>query len=162
MRSTGEVMGIAADFPTAFAKAEIGAGTVLPSSGTVFISVRDEDKGPAAEVAARLVELGFAILATHGTAAFLRARGIAVTGVNKVNEGRPHCVDAIINGDVAMVINTTSEGQAIRDSFSIRRTALTREVPYVTTVRAARAAAEAIASLRAHRLDVCSLQEYHQ
>ncbi|MSP62680.1 MAG: carbamoyl-phosphate synthase large subunit [Myxococcales bacterium] len=162
MRSTGEVMGIAADFPTAFAKAQIGAGTVLPSSGTVFLSVRDEDKAAAAEVAERLVALGFAILATHGTAAFLRARGIAARAVNKVRDGSPHCVDAILDGEVALVINTTSDGQAIRDSFSIRRTAVNREVPYVTTVRAARAAAEAIAALATGRLDVCSLQEYHQ
>jgi carbamoyl-phosphate synthase large subunit len=162
MRSTGEVMGIAADFPTAFAKAEIGAGTRLPQGGTVFLSVRDQDKQPACEVARRLAELGFEILATDGTAAHLRAAGVAARRVNKVKQGRPHCVDALINGEIAMVINTTTDAQAIRDSFSIRRTALQRDVPYFTTVQAARAAAAAIASLRGSALDVRPLQEYHR
>jgi carbamoyl-phosphate synthase large subunit len=112
-------------------------------------------------VAQALRELGFAILATHGTARFFAARGIEADGVNKVGEGRPHCVDAILNGDVAMVINTTSGTQAIEDSFSLRRTALTRDVPYFTTIAAARAAAQAIAALKRGQLDVRSLQEYH-
>ncbi len=162
MRSTGEVMGIARDFPTAFAKAEIGAGTVLPREGTAFISVRDQDKTATVEVARRLVDLGFAILATHRTAAYLREQGVPARGINKVKEGRPHCVDAIINGEVAMVINTTTDAQAIRDSFSIRRSALNRGVPYFTTVQAAAAAAAAIAAIRASVLDVQTLQEYHR
>jgi carbamoyl-phosphate synthase large subunit len=164
MRSTGEVMGIDKDFAMAFAKAQIGAGTKLPTdpkSGAVFISVRDEDKVPVLEVAKKLHELGFRIVATHGTAAFFRERGVPADGVNKVLEGRPHCVDAIVNGEFSMVVNTTSVGQAIRDSFSIRRTALTKDVPYFTTVAAARAAALAIASLKRGALDVRSLQEYH-
>jgi carbamoyl-phosphate synthase large subunit len=164
MRSTGEVMGLDRDFALAFAKAQIGAGTKLPidpSAGMVFISVRDEDKRAAVEVARRLRELGFGIMATHGTARFFEAEGVAVTPVNKVGEGRPHCVDAIVSGEVAMVVNTTVSGQAIRDSFSIRRTALTKDVPYFTTVAAARAAAQAIAALRRGALDVRSLQEYH-
>ena len=164
MRSTGEVMGIDRDFPMAFAKAQIGAGTRLPTDpakGAAFISVRDEDKEAVLDVARKLRELGFRIVATHGTAAFFRERGVAADGVNKVLEGRPHCVDAIVNGEFSIVINTTSTGQAIRDSFSIRRTALTKDVPYFTTIAAARAAALAIASLKRGALDVRSLQEYH-
>jgi carbamoyl-phosphate synthase large subunit len=164
MRSTGEVMGIDSDFALAFAKAQIGAGTKLPidpSVGKVFISVRDEDKPAVLEVAHKLRELGFAIVATHGTASYFRERGVEATGVNKVGEGRPHCVDAIVNGEIAMVVNTTTGAQAIRDSFSIRRTALTRDVPYFTTVAAARAAAQAIGALQRGQLDVRSLQEYH-
>ncbi|HXU74876.1 MAG TPA: carbamoyl-phosphate synthase large subunit, partial [Polyangia bacterium] len=164
MRSTGEVMGIDRDFPLAFAKAQIGAGTRLPTDpkkGAAFISVRDEDKEPALDVAKKLHEMGFRIVATHGTAQFFRERGVPADGVNKVQEGRPHCVDAIVNGEFALVVNTTSTGQAIRDSFSIRRTALTKDVPYFTTIAAARAAALAIASLKRGALDVRSLQEYH-
>jgi carbamoyl-phosphate synthase large subunit len=164
MRSTGEVMGIDRDFALAFAKAQIGAGTRLPTDparGAAFISVRDEDKEPVLEVAKKLRDLGFRIVATHGTARFFRDRGVAADGVNKVLEGRPHCVDALVNGEFSLVINTTSAGQAIRDSFSIRRTALTKDVPYFTTVAAARAAALAIASLKRGQLDVRSLQEYH-
>ncbi|HWE26825.1 MAG TPA: carbamoyl-phosphate synthase large subunit [Polyangia bacterium] len=161
MRSTGEVMGIDRDFPMAFAKAELGAGTRLPQSGKAFISVRDEDKSAVLEVAKRLRELGFRIVATHGTAKFFRDHGVVADGVNKVLEGRPHCVDAIVNGEFSIVINTTSAGQAIRDSFSIRRTALTKDVPYFTTIAAARAAALAIASLKRGALDVRCLQEYH-
>jgi carbamoyl-phosphate synthase large subunit len=162
MRSTGEVMGIDRDFPMAFAKAEIGAGTKLPKRGQVFLSVRDEDKPGALEVARRLVELGFGVIATHGTAKYFSERGVPATGINKVKEGRPHCVDAIVNGEIAMVVNTTSTGaQTIKDSFSIRRSALVKDVPYFTTLAAARAAAAAIAALAKGALDVRSLQEYH-
>jgi carbamoyl-phosphate synthase large subunit len=162
MRSTGEVMGIDRDFPMAFAKAEIGAGTKLPSAGRAFISVRDEDKPGALEVARRLVELGFSIVATHGTSAYFRENGVAAQGINKVKEGRPHCVDSIVSGEIALVVNTTSAGaQTIRDSFSIRRSALVKDVPYFTTLAAARAAAAAIAALGKGKLDVRSLQEYH-
>src|SRR5262249_53554284 len=108
MRSTGEVMGIDRDFPMAFAKAEIGAGTKLPHSGKAFISVRDADKPGVLEVARKLVELGFGIVATHGTAQFLREHGLAAEGVNKVKEGHPHCVDLIVNGEIALVVNTTT------------------------------------------------------
>jgi carbamoyl-phosphate synthase large subunit len=163
MRSTGEVMGIARDFPSAFAKAEIAAGTHLPERGTVFLSVRDADKEGIVEVAERLVGLGFDLLATHGTARWLGERGIAVAAVNKVKQGSPHCVDAIASGQVAAVVNTTSaDAGSIADSFLIRRTALVRDVPYFTTLQAARAAAAAIAALAGRRgLDVQSLQEYH-
>jgi carbamoyl-phosphate synthase large subunit len=113
------------------------------------------------EVAKKLRELGFRVVATHGTARFFRDHGVEADGVNKVLEGRPHCVDAIVNGEFSIVINTTSSAQAIRDSFSIRRTALTKDVPYFTTIAAARAAAQAIASLKRGALDVRSLQEYH-
>jgi carbamoyl-phosphate synthase large subunit len=162
MRSTGEVMGIDRDFPMAFAKAEIGAGTKLPRKGKVFISVRDEDKSQALEVARRLVELGFGVVATHGTARYFAAQGVAAEGVNKVKEGSPHCVDSIVRGEIAMVVNTTSVGvQTIRDSFSIRRSALVKDVPYFTTMAAARAAVSAILALNRGALDVRSLQEYH-
>jgi carbamoyl-phosphate synthase large subunit len=164
MRSTGEVMGIDRDFALAFAKAQLGAGTRLPQDpalGKVFISVRDADKPVAVEVARRLVELGFGIVATHGTARYFNGQGVPAEGINKVKQGRPHCVDAIVNGEIVMVVNTTVGGQAIRDSFSIRRTALIKDVPYFTTVAAARAAALAIAALRRGGLDVRSLQEYH-
>jgi carbamoyl-phosphate synthase large subunit len=164
MKSTGEVMGIDRDFALAFAKAQLGAGTKLPTSGNVFISVRDQDKPAALEVARKLVSLGFGIVATHGTARYFRAEGVAAHGVNKVQEGRPHCVDALLNGEIALVVNTTVGAQAIRDSFSIRRTALIKDVPYFTTMAAARAAALAIASLGPGGrggLDVRALQEYH-
>jgi carbamoyl-phosphate synthase large subunit len=161
MRSTGEVMGIDRDFPLAFAKAQLGAGTKLPSSGKAFISVKDTDKKTALEVAKKLREEGFTIVATHGTARFFSENGVPTEGVNKVREGRPHCVDAITTGDYSLVVNTTVGSQAIKDSFSIRRAALVKDVPYFTTMAAARAAAAAIAALRRGALDVRSLQEYH-
>jgi carbamoyl-phosphate synthase large subunit len=161
MRSTGEVMGLDKDFPMAFAKAQLGAGTKLPITGRVFISVRDEDKPGIIDVAKKLKELGFIIMATHGTADLFGKHGVETERVFKVNQGRPHCVDRILDGDVAMVINTTTGAQAIKDSFSIRRTALVKDVPYFTTLAAARAAALAIAALRRGELDVRSLQEYH-
>jgi carbamoyl-phosphate synthase large subunit len=161
MRSTGEVMGIDREFSIAFAKAELGAGTRLPDRGTAFLSVRDEDKVGLVEVGKRLQELGFELVATHGTAKFLSGKGIKVQGINKVREGHPHCVDAIAEGRFALVVNTsTADPQSIKDSFSIRRTALQRDVPYFTTMAAARAASSAIAALRAGALDVRSLQEY--
>jgi len=161
MRSTGEVMGIDVDFAHAFAKAQLGAGTRLPTVGRVFISVRESDRAAAVEVARALVDQGFTILATHGTAEHLRAHHVAAEGVNKVRQGHPHCVDALLEGTVAMVFNTVSGAQAIADSFSIRRTALVKDVPYFTTVAAARAAAKAIAALRSGSLEARSLQEYH-
>jgi carbamoyl-phosphate synthase large subunit len=161
MRSTGEVMGIDRDFPLAFAKAELGAGTRLPQSGKAFISVRDDDKPAALEVARRLAALGFGIVATHGTARYFNESGVPSESVNKVKEGSPHCVDAIVSGAIALVVNTTVGAQAIKDSFSIRRSALVKDVPYFTTLAAARAAAAAIAALRKGALDVRSLQEYH-
>jgi carbamoyl-phosphate synthase large subunit len=160
MKSTGEVMGLDHSFERAFAKAQLGAGVHLPTQGTVFLSVREGDKGALVPLARRLTEMGFAILATSGTAARIREAGLAVSVVNKVLEGRPHCVDAIRNGAVQMVINTTHGAQSTADSFDIRRSALTHGVPHYTTVAGARAAVHAIAALRAGTLEVAPLQSY--
>ncbi|HTR17152.1 MAG TPA: carbamoyl-phosphate synthase large subunit [Acetobacteraceae bacterium] len=160
MKSTGEVMGLDSSFERAFAKSQLGAGVRLPDSGTVFLSVRDADKTTMVPVARRLIEMGFSILATRGTAARIREAGLPVSVVNKVLEGRPHCVDAIRSGEVQMVINTTSGAQATTDSFDIRRNALTQGVPHYTTIAGARAAVHAIAALRAGTLEVAPLQSY--
>ena len=160
MRSTGEVMGIDRDFAHAFAKSQIASGTILPHEGTVFISVRDNDKRAMIALARRLLELGFRVLATRGTARALDRAGIAVEVVNKVLEGRPHIVDQMTNGDVHLVINTTEGAQAIEDSFALRRTALMEHIPYYTTVAGASAAVRAIASLREGTLEVTPLQSY--
>jgi carbamoyl-phosphate synthase large subunit len=162
MRSTGEVMGIDSSFAAAFGKSQLGAGTRLPTRGSVFISVQDSDKAGAAAVAKGLVDMGFEILATVGTYQFLRDHGIAVERVNKVREGRPHCVDRILDGGIHLVINTTAGPAAIQDSFPIRRNALLRGIPYYTTLSAASAAVGAIAELRAGKMKVRSLQEYQR
>ncbi|MBI3245667.1 MAG: carbamoyl-phosphate synthase large subunit [Deltaproteobacteria bacterium] len=161
MKSTGEVMGIATSFPLAFAKSQIAAGTLLPVRGTALLSIRDADKPSVLAVARRLLENDFALMATQGTAAFLRADGIAVAEVKKVAQGSPHVVDAIRNGAVALVINTIDGAQSLEDSFSIRRTALECRVPYCTTIAGAGAVAEGIAQLRSGLLSVRPLQEYH-
>ncbi len=160
MKSTGEVMGLDSSFDRAFAKSQLGAGVRLPEAGTVFLSVRDSDKPAALAVARRLLDMGFSILATRGTAARLREAGLAVGQVNKVLEGRPHCVDAIRSGEVQLVINTASGAQSVADSFDIRRSALTHGVPHYTTIAGARAAAQAIAALRRGSLEVAPLQSY--
>jgi carbamoyl-phosphate synthase large subunit len=160
MKSTGEVMGIDRDFERAFAKSQVAAGANLPQSGTVFISVKDADKEPMAESAKRLVELGFRVMATSGTADFLERRGLGVERINKVQEGRPHIVDAMKNGDVDLVFNTTEGTQAVADSYELRRTALTHAISYYTTVAGARAAVQAIGRLRVGGLDVAPLQSY--
>ena len=160
MKSTGEVMGLDATFDRAFAKSQLGAGVRLPDGGTVFLSVRDADKTAALAVARRLIDLGFAISATRGTAARLREAGLAVSRVNKVSEGRPHCVDAIRSGEIQLVINTAAGAQSVSDSFDIRRNALTHGVPHYTTIAGARAAAHAIAALRGGKLEVAPLQAY--
>ena len=160
MRSTGEVMGLDTSFERAFAKAQLGAGVRLPDQGTVFLSVRDSDKHAAPSLARRLVEMGFQLLATRGTGARIEEAGLPVRTVNKVLEGRPHCVDAIRSGEVHLVINTTSGAQSVADSFEIRRSALTHGVPHYTTIAGARAAVHAIAALRAGTLDVAPLQSY--
>jgi carbamoyl-phosphate synthase large subunit len=160
MKSTGEVMGLDASFERAFAKSQLGAGVRLPDKGGVFLSVRDSDKAAAVNVARRLVDLGFSIRATRGTAARLREAGLSVTVVNKVLEGRPHCVDAIRSGEVQLVINTAAGAQSVTDSFDIRRSALTHGVPHYTTIAGARAAAHAIAAMRAGALEVAPLQSY--
>ena len=160
MKSTGEVMGIDNDFGRAFAKSQLGAGTDLPLSGTVFISVKDEDKPAFIEICQSLVEDGFKILATGGTTAALQAAGVPATYINKVMQGRPHAVDAMLSGDIQLVFNTAKGAGAIKDSFSLRHTALTNKVPYYTTVSGSRAAAEAIRALRAGQLGVRTLQDY--
>ncbi len=160
MRSTGEVMGIDHDFDTAFAKSQLASGTSLPQKGTVFISVRDRDKASIAPAARKLAEMDFTILATVGTADYFETLGIPVTRINKVLEGRPHIVDAMKNGNVHLVFNTTEGAQAIRDSYELRRSALMLKIPYYTTVAGARAAAQGIAALRSGGLDVTPLQSY--
>ena len=160
MKSTGEVMGMDTDFRLAFAKSQLGAGVTLPEGGTVFISVKDRDKESVMPLARRLAALGFKLIATGGTQCHLADQGLDVARVNKVLEGRPHCEDAIINGEVQMVINTTEGAQAIADSFSIRRSALTRNVAHYTTLTAAVAAVAAIEGLREGPVDVKPLQAY--
>ncbi len=160
MKSTGEVMGLDASFERAFAKSQLGAGVKLPDKGGVFLSVRDSDKAAAVNVARRLVDLGFAIRATRGTAARVREAGLPGTVVNKVLEGRPHCGDAIRSGEIQLVINTAAGAQSVTDSFDIRRSALTHGVPHYTTIAGARAAAHAIAAMRTGALEVAPLQSY--
>ncbi|MBV8093299.1 MAG: carbamoyl-phosphate synthase large subunit [Acetobacteraceae bacterium] len=160
MKSTGEVMGLDVSFERAFAKSQLGAGVNLPKSGAVFLSVRDADKKALPALARRLTEMGFTILATRGTAARIRQAGLSVSVVNKVLEGRPHCMDAICSGEVQMVINTADGPQSVADSFSIRRSALTHGVPHFTTIAGARAAVHAIAALKSGTLEVAPLQSY--
>jgi len=160
MKSTGEVMGLDASFERAFAKSQLGAGVKLPSQGTVFISIRDSDKAGLVPMARRLTEMGFSVMATRGTAARIRDAGLPVKIVNKVLEGRPHCVDAIEGGEIKLVINTAAGSQAVADSFDIRRSALLNGVPHYTTIAGARAAVGAIAALKAGTLEVAPLQSY--
>jgi carbamoyl-phosphate synthase large subunit len=160
MKSTGEVMGIDADFPRAFAKSQLGSGTRLPLEGTAFVSVKEGDKPALVGICRGLIGMGFKVIATSGTAAYLGEQGLEVGTVNKVLEGRPHCVDAMMSGQVQLVVNTTEGAQAVKDSFSIRRTALTHNIPHYTTMAGAKAAVEAIAALKAGALDVAPLQSY--
>lgn len=160
MKSTGEVMGVGHTFGEAFVKSQLGAGVKLPEGGTAFVSVRHGDKSRAVEVARGLHELGFSLVATRGTAAAIAAAGIPVSAVNKVQEGRPHVVDMLKNGEIALVINTVEEKRgAIADSRSIRTTALAQRVSYYTTIAGASAAVEGMRHLR--DLDVYSLQSLH-
>ena len=161
MKSTGEVMGIDVKFGRAFAKAQIAAGTMLPKEGKVFLSVRDADKEGILGAVRILHGSGFGILATSGTAAFLNARGIPAETVLKVTEGRPHVADRIKNGEIAIVINTPLGAQSKADSYYIRRAALVYNIPYFTTLAAAKAAAHAISHLISEEMTVRSLQEYH-
>ena len=160
MKSTGEVMGIDADFERAFAKSQLGAGNELPLDGTVFISVKDRDKATAAALAKRLSALGFKLLATGGTQEFLAARGLRVERINKVLEGAPHCVEAITSGGVQLVINTTEGARAIADSYTIRRSALINNIPHYTTMTGAAAAVGAIEAMGKGSLEVTPLQAY--
>jgi len=160
MRSTGEVMGADESFARAFAKSQIGAGTRLPTAGTVFISVKDGDKDLIEGPARDLLGLGFTLVATRGTARTLEELGLPVTPINKVREGRPHVVDAMKNGEIHLIFNTTEGREALADSSSIRRAALTLKVPYYTTMAGAKAAAQAIAALKGGSLEVAPLQSY--
>ena len=162
MKSTGEVMGLDRDFAAAFVKSQLGVGTELPRRGMVFVSVRERDKATAVGLAARLSELGFEIAATRGTATAIAAAGLPVTPVKKVHEGRPHIVDLIKDGAVAMLINTTEGRQAIRDSYELRRAALMARLPYYTTLPGARAVVQALARQRTGELEVASLQSYFE
>jgi carbamoyl-phosphate synthase large subunit len=161
MKSTGEVMGIDKDFDIAFAKGLIGAGMILPQSGTVFVSVKDADKDNIIAAVEKMIELGFSVIATGGTAAHLESKGLSVERVNKVAQGRPHIVDRLLDGDVDLVFNTTEGWQSLKDSHSIRATALARKVPYFTTAAASLAAARSIEAVRGHALEVASLQSYY-
>jgi carbamoyl-phosphate synthase large subunit len=161
MKSTGEVMGIDKEVRMAFAKAQIAAGSVLPLSGTAFISVRDEDKPKVSDFSRKLAELGFRIMATSGTAAYLEGQGVACTVVKKVAEGRPHIADHIKNGEVQLVVNTTFGQKEVEQSYSIRRAALVHRVPYFTTTSAAKAATGAIEVLINEGLDVKAIQDYY-
>ncbi|MBP6012959.1 MAG: carbamoyl-phosphate synthase large subunit [Alphaproteobacteria bacterium] len=160
MKSTGEVMGIDITFDRAFAKSQIAAGLTLPNSGTVFVSVRDADKEKIVAPARRLIDMGFKIVATGGTATYLHDQGVPITRVNKVYEGRPHIVDAMKDGSIDLVFNTTEGAQALKDSLSIRRTALMQKIPYYTTIAGSQAAVQAIAALRTSTLDVAPLQAF--
>jgi carbamoyl-phosphate synthase large subunit len=161
MRSTGEVMGIDTDFDAAFSKGLIGAGIKLPKSGTVFVSVKDGDKPHIVPAVEAMVALGFRVIATGGTADYLQNAGLAVERVNKVAQGRPHIVDLITDGEVQLVFNTTEGWQSLKDSHSIRATALGRKVPYFTTAAASLAVARSLGTLRGRALEVRSLQSYY-
>ncbi len=160
MRSTGEVIGLDTDFALAFAKSQLGAGVELPREGTVFVSVRDEDKERVLPAVRLLADIGFKVMATGGTQRFLAEKGIDAVKINKVLEGRPHIEDAIRNRQVQLVINTTDGNKAISDSKSLRRAALMQKVPYYTTMAGALAAAEAIRALKNGQLEVRPLQSY--
>jgi len=161
MKSTGEVMGIDRDFATAYTKSQIAEGSVLPKSGTVFVSVKDGDKAAIVGPVKQLVDFGFKIIATGGTATYLGEQGLPVERVNKVAQGRPHIVDKISDGEVSLVFNTTEGWQSHKDSQSIRASALEMKVPYYTTAAASAAAAQAIVSVNADELEVRSLQDYY-
>jgi carbamoyl-phosphate synthase large subunit len=162
MRSTGEVMGVGENFGEAFGKAQLSAGTPLPDSGVVFISVNDRDKAAAVEVAAKFAEYGFQLAATRGTAAVLKAAGLEVKTVFKVNEGRPNAVDIMKAGSVKLVIYTTTGGHTFKDERDIRRTAVAYRIPCITTLSGAKAAAQAIVSRQRDPIRVWSLQEIHK
>jgi carbamoyl-phosphate synthase large subunit len=160
MKSTGEVMGIDRNFAIAFAKSQIGGGSRLPRAGTVFVSVRDADKPRVLEAVRLLVSLGFRIIATSGTQRYLAEQGLPAGRINKVLEGRPHIVDAIANGEVQLVFNTTEGATALADSRSLRRAALLHKVPYYTTLSGAVAAAQGIKAYLGGDLEVRALQSY--
>lgn len=162
MKSTGEVMGIDKDFGLAYAKAQAASNNKIPTSGKIFISVKDKDKPHTVDIAKRLSEMGFQLIATRGTKQYLEDRGIDVDLINKVMEGRPHVVDMIKNREVNFIINTVTGAQAQKDSLSIRRSALQHNIPYTTTISGARAVLRAIEMLLKRELSIKSIQEYHE
>jgi carbamoyl-phosphate synthase large subunit len=161
MKSTGEVMGIDSTFEAAFLKSQLGAGMVPPKSGTVFVSVKNTDKPAIVPAVKRLIEAGFTIIATGGTQSYLAEQGLAVERVNKVAEGQPHVVDRIIDGDIALIFNTTEGWQSLSDSKSIRQAALANKVPYYTTAAGSVAAALAISTIQPEQLAVRAMQDYY-
>jgi carbamoyl-phosphate synthase large subunit len=161
MLSTGEVMGISDDFGIAFAKSQVSAGNSLPSKGSILFSVKDDDKHRAVELAKQMVQMGFKIIATKGTCIEFINNNVPSEFVLKMNEGRPNIVDWIINGKINLIINTTIGAQSIKDSFLIRRTALDRQVPYVTTIRGAGAVAKAVSAMQKRELNVKPIQCYY-
>jgi len=160
MRSTGEVMGIADSFGTAFAKSQIAASNGLPLSGTVLVTVNDPDKPTVTPIARRFHEMGFKIVATAGTAKYLRGRGVPAQTVLKVHEGRPNCYDLLVNGDVQLLINTPLGKHSQMDDYRLRQAAIVHHVSYTTTMSAASAASDAILALRSRAAGVRSLQEW--
>jgi carbamoyl-phosphate synthase large subunit len=162
MRSTGEVMGISDSFGWSFAKAQLAASNGLPLEGTILITVNDADKPTVTPIARRFHEMGFRILATTGSARYLKARGIPVTSVFKVHEGRPNCLDNVVNGDVQLLINTPLGKHAQVDDYILREAALRNKVAYTTTMSAASAACDAILALRSRKPSVKALQEWQR
>jgi carbamoyl-phosphate synthase large subunit len=160
MRSTGEVIGLDRNFDMAFAKSQLGAGMRIPLAGTVFVSVKESDKTRVLPAIKKLAELGFAIRATGGTHAYLESKGIVTAKINKVQEGRPHVVDAIKNGDIQLVLNTTESKSSESDSKSIRQTAVMQKVPYYTTLPGILSVTKAIAAQKADTITVKPLQDY--
>jgi carbamoyl-phosphate synthase large subunit len=162
MKSTGEVMGGAESFGSAFAKAQMAAGQHLPQHGTAFLSVNNQDKAAVVPIARGLADLGFKLVATRGTAAYLRAHGIDVDIIFKINEGRPHVGDELVNRRIALVVNTPLGRESFFDDRTVRSIAMLQGVPAITTLTGAAAAVSAIRALRSEGLSVKSLQEYHQ
>jgi carbamoyl-phosphate synthase large subunit len=160
MKSTGEVMGVGRSFGEAYAKSQLGAGVSLPQNGRAFLSVRDTDKKGIVDIARQLLELGFELVATHGTAKVLRDAGLECAGINKVNEGRPHIVDMIKNDEINLIINTTEGSQAIADSATIRSNALQHKVTYTTTLTGGMALCTALKQTDIS--EVNRLQDLHQ
>ena len=160
MKSTGEIMGIDRSFAVAFAKSQLGGGTRVPRKGTVFVSVRENDKARILDAVKQLTAVGFKVIATSGTQRVLVESGVPAEKINKVLEGRPHIVDAITNGEVQLVFNTTEGPQALADSRSLRRAALLHKVPYYTTLSGALAAAQGIRAYLGGDLEVRTLQGY--
>jgi carbamoyl-phosphate synthase large subunit len=161
MKSTGEVMGIASSFPIAFLKSQQGGGIELPESGTLFVSVKDGDKPGIVGPVRDLIQLGYRVVATGGTADYLARQGLAVERVNKVAQGRPHIVDKIKDGEIGLIFNTTEGWQSHRDSASIRASAVTNRIPYFTTAASSTAVVWAIQARRERSLEVRSLQAYY-